>query len=245
MRTNTPEWQRFFRHEAPRYLDEVFTRNTVREVDFIIRELGCKPGQEILDVGCGTGRHALELAMRGFRCTGIDQSPDMLEIGQRKADEQGVAVDFVLGEASSIRLRKSFDHAICLCEGAFSLLEMGMDPVLYHKSILDNIVFMLKESGMFLLTVLNGLRFIRKYSDADVERGIFDPVSISAVEDIPIEGSGPIKVVEKGFTPHELKRVLEDSGFAVQGIWGGTAGSWNKEPVKLDEIELMALCRKQ
>jgi len=245
MNTDTPEWQRFFQYEAPRYLDEVFTRNTVQEVDFIVRELGCRPGQEILDIGCGTGRHSLELARRGFRCTGIDQSPEMLEIGKRKADEQGVAVEFVLGEASAARLRRQFDHAICLCEGAFSLLEVGMDPVRYHKAILDNIASMVMESGMFLLTALNGFRFIRKYSDSDVERGVFDPVSISAVEEIPIDGGGLVKVVEKGFTPRELERMLEESGFTVQGIWGGTAGSWKKEPLKLDEIELMALCQRE
>jgi len=45
----------------------------------LIEEFALKPGAAILDVGCGTGRHSVELAKRGYKVTGIDLSAEMLK----------------------------------------------------------------------------------------------------------------------------------------------------------------------
>lgn len=71
------EWETFFNGHAPKYMNEVFTKNTAEEVDFVIDELRLKPGAAILDVGCGTGRHAVALARKGYSVTGIDLSSAM------------------------------------------------------------------------------------------------------------------------------------------------------------------------
>ena len=53
------------------------------------------PGAEhVLDIGCGTGRHAIEMAQRGYCVTGIDKSQDMINIAEEKAEKAGVAADF-------------------------------------------------------------------------------------------------------------------------------------------------------
>jgi len=67
-------WEVFFDSHAPKYNDEVFTKNTAAEIDFLIAELGLPPASAILDVGCGTGRHSVGLAKRDYRVTGVDLS---------------------------------------------------------------------------------------------------------------------------------------------------------------------------
>jgi hypothetical protein len=58
-------------------------------------------------------------------------------------------------------------------------------------------------------------------------------------------GKKKIKVRERSYTPPELRRILQIAGFQVESIFGGTAGSWNKQTPKLDEYELMAISRKR
>ena len=58
-------------HLREAYLRYAFTRNTSQEVDVVIRDLKLQSGDKVLDVGCGPGRHALELARRGISCTAV------------------------------------------------------------------------------------------------------------------------------------------------------------------------------
>lgn len=240
----TRAWKQFFADEAPRYLDNVFTENTVAEVDFLVEELKLQPGQSILDVGCGTGRHSLELTRRGYRCTGIDQSPDMLRVARSAAEAEGLEISFVQGSAETTTLDQQFDHAICLCEGAVSLLEVGVDPVPYHRSIFKNIAAMLYPGAGFLLTALNGCRLVREHKDADVASGHFDPVTTSHIETMPLDSGKTVQTVEKGFFPEELRLLLEGAGFQVHSFYGGTAGDWGRRAIALDEIELMVVARR-
>jgi cyclopropane fatty-acyl-phospholipid synthase-like methyltransferase len=61
-------------HLQEAYLRYSFTKGTTVEVDQIISQLQLRPGDYVLDVGCGPGRHSLELGRRGIRCLGIDIS---------------------------------------------------------------------------------------------------------------------------------------------------------------------------
>lgn len=68
-------WETFFDAHAPIYMENVFTKNTLAEVDCLLEELALPPGGSLLDVGCGTGRHAVELARRGYAVTGLVVKP--------------------------------------------------------------------------------------------------------------------------------------------------------------------------
>ena len=86
-------WERFFDAHAPIYEANVFTKNTAREVNFLLEELEPPSGASILDVGCGTGRHSVELAKRGYAVTGLDLSAEMLAQAAQAANAAGVQVE--------------------------------------------------------------------------------------------------------------------------------------------------------
>ena len=71
-----------------------------------------EPGR-LLDVPCGDGRHALELARRGHRVTGIDIAPDNARRAQLRAAEAGAGFEFVLGDMRALPEQHDFDGAYC------------------------------------------------------------------------------------------------------------------------------------
>jgi len=241
------EWERFFDGYASRYMQEGFTKNTAAEVDFLIEELKLPMGSAILDMGCGTGRHSVELAKRGYRMTGVDLSAGMLAEARKAADVVGVQVDWIRSDATKFVSAKLFDAAVCLCEGAFGLIILIEDADAHDAAILRNIYAALKPGARFILTALNGLRAIRQYTQADVDAGRFVPLTL--VETHPMEWETPegkqtVLVREKLHLPQELAGLCRETGFVVEHIWGGTAGNWGRRTVELDEIEMMIVTRR-
>jgi ubiquinone/menaquinone biosynthesis C-methylase UbiE len=243
--TSSRSWETFFAAHAAAYDDNVFTRNTLREVDFLLEELHVPAGARILDVGCGTGRHSVELARRGYRMTGLDLSAAMLARAKAKADTAGVRVDWVQANATQFSFDVPFDAAICLCEGAFGLLGAGDDAIGQPLAILSNISRSLKPKAKVLLTVLNGFRMIRTHKQEDVEQDRFDPLALAQISDVvPAEAHPPVRVTERAFVPTELVMLCRMAGLTVLSIWGGTAGNWGHRKIDLDEIEIMVVARK-
>jgi SAM-dependent methyltransferase len=243
--TEKSSWERFFDAHAPIYEDNEFTKNTVPEVDFLIEELDLPRGGSVLDVGCGTGRHAVELAARGYAVTALDLSTEMLKRAAQAATARNVRVDWVHADATRFSLPAQYDAAICLCEGAFGLLGRTDDPIAQPLSILRNISRSLKPQSKVVITVLNAAAMIRKYQNKDVAEGRFDPLTlVESSEYQPQTGYPPIAVRERGFMPTELRLLLVTAGMSVLHIWGGTAGNWASRPIDLDEIEIMVVARK-
>jgi ubiquinone/menaquinone biosynthesis C-methylase UbiE len=238
-------WKTFFASHAAIYDDNVFTKNTLREVDFLLEELHVPPGARILDVGCGTGRHSIELAKRGYRMTGLDLSDAMLAQARAKAEAAGVHVEWVQSDAMRFSFDEPFDAAICLCEGSFGLLASVDDAIAQPLAILANISRSLKPGARILLTALNAMWMIRMHKQEDVEQGGFDPLTLSRTSDVvPVEGQPPVRATERGFVPTELVLLFRLAGLTVQNIWGGTAGNWGHRKIDLDEIEIMVVARK-
>jgi 2-polyprenyl-3-methyl-5-hydroxy-6-metoxy-1,4-benzoquinol methylase len=168
------EWREFFDEYAARYMDEPFVVGTVGEVDFVTREPTLPPGGHILEVGCGTGRHTVELARRGYRVTGIDQSQGMLDEATAAARQAGVAaaVEWVRADVTEFRWPgQRFDAAICLCEGAFTLLGATDDPIEHDLRILRSIFAALRPGARVVLTALSAVRKLRQLTPDDVAGG--------------------------------------------------------------------------
>ena len=239
-------WQQFFDGYATQYEDEVFTKGTEAEVAFLVGVLGLPVGARVLDVGCGAGRHSVALAARGYRMTGLDLSGGMLEQARSAAGAAGVEVAFVQADATAFSLPLGFDAAICLCEGAFTLIGAD-DPVEHDLAILANIREALAPGAPFVLTASNAMRLIREATPEQVAEGGFDPMTSSTSCDMEWEdadGMHSLRVRERGYVPTELALLLRFAGFAVEHVWGGTAGNWGRRPVDLDEYEIMVVARR-
>jgi len=240
-------WEEFFDHHCEVYMDNVFTKDTGREVAFLIEELNLPKGSTILDIGCGTGRHAVELARYGFQVTGVDLSSGMLRHARQAAEDAGVELELIQADATKFRTHRQFDAAICLCEGAFCLLGLEEDPHEHDLAILGNISNSLKRGGRLIMTALSALKKIREHSDEDIASGKFDPgyvIEKCEMEYDTPEGKKSVEVRERAYLASELRLMLKLTGFEVENIWGGTAGNWGRRPIELDEWELMAVARK-
>lgn len=91
-------------------------KDYVKECDFIeaiFSKSNCKV-KTILDLGCGTGGHALILKQRGYELTGVDVSVGMLEIAKEKAFAAKLAIDYIQGDLTRIRLNKKYDAVISM-----------------------------------------------------------------------------------------------------------------------------------
>ena len=113
-------------HMGEAYLRYSFTKGTEQEVSFLVDALGLEPGMRVLDVGCGPGRHAHELANRGIEVHGVDISQAFVDLAQAGAPD---GATFARGDARALGFDTEFDAAISLCQGGFGLAAMPGGPV--------------------------------------------------------------------------------------------------------------------
>src|SRR5689334_11848774 len=122
----TPEstWYADFFTELPNafWRAAVPPEATAAEVDFLTEFGGCVPGARVLDVACGSGRHALELARLGCRVTGVDVSSEAIAHATRAAADAGLAVDLRVGDMRELPDDVEADAVLCL-GNAFGYLE--------------------------------------------------------------------------------------------------------------------------
>lgn len=97
------------------YLDQISTSAAYKAQTFAM--LDPKPGECLLDVGCGTGGDARELARRvspGGRVVGLDRSLRMLAAARQRSRSETVALDFCQGDALALEFAdRTFDAARC------------------------------------------------------------------------------------------------------------------------------------
>lgn len=244
--TTDNNWRTFFNHYAPQYMQEVFVRATLAEVDFLITHLHLTPGMSVLDIGCGTGRHAVELAKRGYHVTGVDMSSSMLAEAAKTAESAGVQAEWICSPAQDFRATRPYDAVYSVCEGGLCLFNPG-ESFDRDGQILAGMYAALKPGGYGLITVLNGMRFLRMYQPADVQAGRFDPLTLTehgTMEYDTPAGKQSVATRERGYVPTELRLMLQHAGFNVERISGGTAGNWRLDPPDLDEMEIMAIMRR-
>lgn len=107
-------WTNFFGGLVVDFWRAAMTPEITRaETDFLWSSLRLAPGMKVLDVPCGDGRLALELAERGCRVTGVDISPEFLAAARASAQERGLDVSWRQADMRDLPWDEEFDAAFC------------------------------------------------------------------------------------------------------------------------------------
>ena len=212
------------------------------ECDFIEEEIGRDRSKKIIDIGCGTGRHSIELAKRGYQIKGIDLSDSQLTRAREKAKEHRVEVDFQKHDARDLPFKGEFDVAIMLCEGGFPLMETDE----MNFEILSNATKALKEDGKFIFTTLNGLfplfHFVEKSKTFDLMT--FRDRTTALFED----DSGNKKELrsdERYYVPSEITWLLKSLGYKKTDILGAKLGAFSRnDQLTAEDFEMLVVAEK-
>jgi SAM-dependent methyltransferase len=221
------------------YLRNAFTKGTEQEVEYLLGALGLEPGQRVLDVGCGPGRHSLALARRGLDVVGVDLSPDFVALAREAAAAEGLAARFEVRDVRALTYDGEFDAVLCLCQGGFGLLG-GRDEV----DVFGRIVGALRVGGALALTAFQTAFAVRHLEDGEA----FDPATGVLYETATVRNAAgeerPFDVWTTCFTPRELTLLAEQHGIEIGAVSGVTPGAYRSTAPTLDDPELLLLGRR-
>lgn len=114
MSQDTAWWEDFFPELFARIQGGCKSPEYTRaEVDRMLEILGLPEGAAVLDVPCGEGRHALELARRGYRVTGVELHPGTLTVAREAAADAGLEVEWIQGDMRELEAEEGFQAAVC------------------------------------------------------------------------------------------------------------------------------------
>jgi len=254
---NKKQWyETLFENYGKKYDNESFAQGTIGECDFIEKEINHNKSLKIIDIGCGTGRHSIELSKRGYSMTGIDLSESLLEKAREKANQNGVQIDFLKHDARSLPFDKQFDVAIMMCEGGFPLMETDE----MNFKILKNVSQSLKERSKFIFTTLNGLfpifnsieEFCASNTDdgnATYHKNTFDLMTFRDYNITKVEDDNGIEKElecnERYYIPSEITWLLKTLGFTKIEIFGATLGAFSREDkLKTEDFEMLVIAER-
>jgi SAM-dependent methyltransferase len=246
-------YELLFENYGQKYDCENFTQGTIGECDFIEKEIKFDKSLKILDVGCGTGRHTIELTKRGYHVIGIDLSVSQLKRAREKAIADNLSIDFQHQDARNLPFDSEFDVAIMICEGGFSLMET--DEMNYE--ILKNVTKALKPDAKFIFTALNGLfplfNSLDEFYTSTAEDGNticsnnnFDLMTFRINSIVEFEDDfGNKKMLEcneRGYVPSEITWLLKSLKYKTIDIYGARLGKFSREhKLTIKDFELLVI----
>jgi SAM-dependent methyltransferase len=242
----------FFRSDYLNVYGHTFTeKRAQKEVGFVATTLDLKPGASVLDLCCGQGRHAVNLAKRGLKVTGLDLNSEYLELAQHAAGASNVQLETVAADMREIPFENKFD-AIVNMYSSFGYLESEAEDL----KVLESAAKALKHGGRLLLDMLNREWAVANYIQNDwhsgangtlyVERRDLDLASSRMhVHFIVIDPNGnrheSIGHLIRLYTLTEMTRLLARVGLTVNAVFGGFEG----ETYSIDTRRMIIIARKE
>jgi SAM-dependent methyltransferase len=235
-------FETFFQGASAEFWTRIMTPAfTIPEVDLLARTLDVGPHSHILDVACGNGRHAIELARRGCKVTGVDLSDEFL--ARARAGSAGVdGLEWVKSDMRNLQISGPFDGAYCFgnsfgyldytgVRALFGALARALKPgaklVLDTGVMAESILPALQPRGWYRagdIVMLSERRYVAEGSRLDIDYTFI----VSGNTETHATSSYVLTVAE-------LTRLLDSAGFRVVSLNGGMTG----EPFQLGSPRLI------
>jgi SAM-dependent methyltransferase len=225
-----PWFEEVFDEDYLRTLPFMTAEQTLREVAFIKESLRPPADAEILDVGCGYGRHAIELGQGGYRVTGIDLSLPLLIRAADESQRRALSVNFVHADMREMAFDAQFD-------GAYSFLtSFGYFDEETNLKVAASVYRSLKPGGRFLLDTIN-----RDYIVSDLPTRVwwegdgcvvleevdfnFQTNRLTVRRSIVFQDGRQVEhdISIRAYSLHELAKLLRQAGFRVLEVSGSVA----------------------
>jgi len=223
-----PWFEEIFNEDYLRTLPFLTPQATQFEANFVIESLNLEPGADVLDVACGYGRHAMELAARGYQVVGLDASLPLLLRGADEAQRRGLNINFVHGDMREPAFEGQFDGAYCL----FTSFGYFDDDT--NLKTVQNLARALKPGGRLVLEIINRDYVVRDLPSRvwwegdgcvvleEVEFNYFSSRVLSHRSVVFDDGRQLEQDISvRAYSLHELGKLLHTAGFRVVEVSGG------------------------
>jgi SAM-dependent methyltransferase len=208
--------------------------NTAAAVDKVLTLLELSPGERVLDLCCGPGRHSLELARRGYRPTGVDRTARYLDEARRRAVSAGLEVEWVQEDMRRFVRPEAFGAAINL----FTSFGYFDDPE-DDRRVARNLCASLRPGGKAILDVHGKETLARNFRERDWSR-VDGNESLILLEERSLaldwsrlnftwtlvgpQGQRSESLSLRLYSGTELAALLREAGFATVTLFGGLDG---------------------
>jgi SAM-dependent methyltransferase len=223
-------WDELFGDDFLRTMDRLTDAQVRNEVAFIEESLGVQKGGVILDLACGSGRHAVEMAVRGYNVVGYDLSLAMLARAADEAHDRKQKLNFLHGDMRDMGFEEMFDGIYCWSTS------FGYFDDEKNQLVAQRIHRALRTGGMLLLDLANR-DFVTQRQPSLVwfegdgcvcmdEMRVDFITSRLKVKRMVILDDGRTREMDYSirlYTLHELGRMLHDVGFKVTDVSGHPA----------------------
>jgi SAM-dependent methyltransferase len=237
----------FWTEMAPFMFDQDAWKVSPEQLSRTLDLMNIDTETSILDLACGPGRHALELARRKFQVTGVDRTAEFLEEARKRAMYEDLAVEFVHEDMRRFVRPDTYDGALSMFT-SFGYFEQPSD----NRQVLLNVYCSLKEGGVFFLDMIGREILARIFQPRDwrelhgtlllEERQVEQNWTIMRNRQILIKDSKRTEftITHWLYSGAELVELLREAGFKSVELYGDLDGSPYDHAAK----RLLAVARK-
>jgi SAM-dependent methyltransferase len=200
-------------------------------IEKIFHRHGSHVAADLLDVACGTGTLACELAARGYHVTGVDASEEMIQQAMAKAHHRGVTGNFYRMEMTELKDLGHFDAILCLYD-SINYLCVSEDV----ETTLWNVCHLLHSKGLFIFDICterNSLLYFRDWKEHEwtdkawyARHSHYDPRTRIQVNRFDIRFKGEEKTItethrQRIYTEHEFYEIIGKTPLTVTAAYDG------------------------